>query len=396
MRHFAANEFELNNLCFSPETGTSLSEKLADCYRQFFVESKTNYKAHTVIRQTVFISAKSNSEYHQNKQKIFACAKLFFEELPPTSIIAQLPDNGSLILEIVCIEGLKPGDLTFKRNDVVSWLVLQQNSRKMIIAAGLSKNGESNCILQQSIHSFELLQHILEEEEMEFSDIIRQWNYIEKITAHADYNNSSSQHYQIFNDVRSKYYQQASFENGFPAATGIGMDFGGITIDFIAVKLENKSSIIGVKNPVQRDAYRYSKEVLAENNTMSDFCQTTPKFERAKAVITPEGKWLFVSGTAAISGEVSIMANSVEKQTEMTIQNILGLVSMENLQKYGINCGAEVALSYLRAYIKFKRDIPKVKEICRKYFPQIPITFVVADICRPELLVEIEGQAIIR
>ena len=394
MPHCTTNEFVINNLCFSPETGTTLSEKLDDCYKQF-VERTVNYTEQTVVRQTVFISAGSNSEYHQNKRKLFACAKLFFNELPPTSIIAQLPDNGSLILEIVCIQGIQPGEITFKRNDSASWLVLERNTRKMIIAAGLSEIMESNCILQQSIKAFELLQNILQEEEMAFSDVIRQWNYIEKITANTDYNNSISQHYQIFNDVRSRFYQKAHFENGFPAATGIGMDFGGINIDFIAAKTECKKSIIGVKNPVQLDAYHYSKEVLAENNAMSDFCQTTPKFERAKVLITPEGKWLFVSGTAAITGQMSSLQSCIEQQTEMTIQNILSLISTENLQKHGIDCGERVTLNYLRAYIKYKSDIAQAKKICRKYFPHIPIAFVVADICRPELLIEIEGQAAI-
>ena len=392
MPHFAVNDLVLNNLCFSPRTGTTLSEKLADCYKQF-AESTINYTAHSVIRQTVFISAESNSEYHQNKRKLFACAKLFFQDVPPTSIIAQQPDNGSLIVEIVCIQGLKPGELIFKQNDAASWLVLQRNTMKIIIAAGLSETLVSNCILQQSTTAFELLQNILLEEEMEFSDIIRQWNYIEKITAHADYNNSVSQHYQIFNDVRSKFYQLANFENGFPAATGIGMDFGGITIDFIAAKLESKASILGVKNPVQLDAYNYSEEVLAENSSMMDFCKTTPKFERAKVLITPEGKWIFVSGTAAITGQLSSLQSCIKQQTEMTIQNILSLISRENLHKNGIDCSRDVTLSYLRAYTKHKSDIPLVKEICRKYFPEIPIAFVVADVCRPELLIEIEGEA---
>ncbi|HAH25014.1 MAG TPA: PTS cellobiose transporter subunit IIC [Prolixibacteraceae bacterium] len=394
MPHFAVNGLVLNNLCFSPEAGTTLSEKLADCYKQY-AESTVNLTQHSVIRQTIFISSKSNSEYHQNKRKLFACAKLFFEKVPPTSIIAQLPDNGSLIVEIVCIEGLKPGELTFKQNDAASWLVIQRNAMKMIVAAGLSENKESNCILQQSTTAFELLQNILLEEEMEFSDIIRQWNYIEKITAHADYNNSVSQHYQIFNDVRTKFYQLSNFENGFPAATGIGMDFGGITIDFIAAKLDSKSSIIGVKNPVQHDAYNYSEEVLAENSAMIDFCKTTPKFERAKVLITPEGKWLFVSGTAAITGELSSEQSCIKQQTEMTIQNIQRLISPENLHNYGIDCSGKVTLKYLRAYIKHKSHIPQVKEICRKHFPEVHIAFVVADVCRPELLIEIEGEAVI-
>lgn len=386
-------ELVLKNLCFSPETGSTLTEKLADCYRQFDA-CTLNTAKHSVLRQTIFISAGTNSEYHQNKRKLISFAKHFFEVLPPTSIIAQYPDNGSLLVEITYIEGLYLGELTTKQSDVASWLVFRQNGIKMVVAAGLADNIETNSILQQSITAFELAQNILQEEEMEFSDIIRQWNYIEQITANANYNHSIGQHYQIFNDVRSKYYQKASFDHGFPAATGIGMDFGGINIDFMAVKTEYQNSVIGLKSPVQLDAYSYSSEVLAENNTMCDFCRTTPKFERAKVLITPESKWIFVSGTAAIKGQLSSGLQSVEQQTEMTIQNILSLISAENLSAHRIANVSEVNVSYLRAYIKYKDDLPLVKQICRKYFPLIPISFVVADICRPELLVEIEGQAV--
>lgn len=386
-------ELVLKNLCFSPETGSTLPEKLADCYRQFD-ECTLNTAKHSVIRQTIFISAGTNSEYHQNKRKLISFAKHFFDVLPPTSVISQLPDNASLLVEIAYLEGLHPGELTMKQSGMASWVVFRRNGIKLVVAAGLTGNIDSNSILQQSITAFELVQSILQAEEMEFSDIIRQWNYIEQITANTNHNDSASQHYQIFNDVRSKYYQKSGFENGFPAATGIGMDFGGIDIDFMAIKSGCENSIIGLKSPVQLDAYSYSKEVLAENNTMCDFCRTTPKFERAKVVITPESKWIFVSGTAAIKGQLSSGYQSVGQQTDMTIQSILSLISAENLSKHGIDSVAEVNISYLRAYIKYKEDLPVVKQICREYFPLIPISFVVADICRPELLVEIEGQAI--
>lgn len=386
----------LNNLCFSPETGTTLCEKLADCYRQF-TESSINkgYSKNSIIKQTVFISALSNSDYYQSREKLFACAKFYFDELPPTSIIAQFPDNGSLVLEIAYIEGIKPNELFRKQNDRSSWLVFQRGNMKMLFAAGLSESSDNGDIMQQSLDAFKLLHAILMEEKMEFSDIIRQWNYIEQITGIVNHNNSTSQHYQIFNDVRSKFYQLASFDNGFPAATGIGMEYGGISIDIIAAKLENKNSIIGLKSPVQLDAYAYSKEVLAENYTMGDFCRTTPKFERAKILISPENKWIFISGTAAIVGQASIPQLSVEQQTEMTIQNIKSLISPENLRKHGITPGEMATINHLRVYVKYKNDIQQVKDICLKYFPHLPITYAVADICRPELLVEIEGQAVI-
>lgn len=128
---------------------------------------------------------------------------------------------------------------------------------------------------------------------------------------------------------------------------------------------------------------------------MSDFCRTTPKFEHAKIFITPDNTWVFISGTAAIVGQASIPQLSVDQQTEMTIQNIRSLISPENLQKHGIIPGKEAILNHLRVYVKYKNDIQQVKDICLKYFPHLPIAYAVADICRPELLVEIEGQAVI-
>jgi enamine deaminase RidA (YjgF/YER057c/UK114 family) len=384
----------LKNICFSPQRGITLSDKLADCYKQF-VDSSANEAKFSVIKQTIFISARASTEYYQNKEKILTYAKLFFEVLPPTSVIAQLKQENDLIVEILYLEGLKEGELIIKENMLGSWLVVDHENMKIVVASGLSQQNTGGSILQQSINAFEQARTILEEEKMEWSDIIRQWNYIEQITANETNESLVSQHYQIFNDVRTKYYNQSKFENGFPAATGIGTDFGGICIDFIAARFNDKSIIIGLKNPAQVDAYAYSRQVLADNNVMSDFCRTTPKFERAKVVVTSLGQWIFVSGTAAITGETSMIDNAVEHQTELTIENILKLISSENLRNHGVKKIHEVRIDYLRAYVKYQKDIPLVMELCKKRFPEITIACVVADVCRPELLVEIEGLAVI-
>lgn len=389
-----STELILVNLCFSPEAGTTLSEKLADCYRQFS-ESNSDiaFSKNLIVKQTLFISAKNKSEYYQSKQKLLAFATYYLGILPPTSVLAQSPDNESIVLEVVYLQGAKPNELTRKRNEVASWCLFQRGDLKLIFAAGLSLDEESDDILNHSMDSFTKVQNILEEEGMIFSDIIRQWNYIEQITETVGLNGKKSQHYQIFNDVRSKYYRLADFINGYPAATGIGMDFGGISIDFIAAKSENQSSVIGIKSPVQIDAYNYTEAVLKENCAMNEFCRTTPKFERAKLFLTPENKWIFISGTAAILGQDSADKDSVEYQTEMTIQNIQQLISVRNLHRHGINATDEPIISYLRVYVKFKKDMLVVKQICDKYFADTPIAYIIADICRPELLVEIEGQA---
>jgi len=354
-----------------------------------------NFKR-TIVKQVIFISVESNEEYLQKKQELLATASDYFDFLPPTSIISQVPENGSLALELTTIENPESWGISYRKNETASWLVLKRCDVKMIFACGFGEAHENANFLDESNSAFRSLESVLKEEELNFSDIIRQWNYIEQITKNVNCNNSLSQHYQIFNDVRSKYYQKANFVNGFPAATGIGQDFGGIIIDIIAFKSDSKISIIPIKSPVQLDAYSYTKEVLAENNSMSDFCRTSPKFERAKLLTINNCNCVFVSGTAAIKGQASIPEVSVEVQTEMTIRNILSLISQENIKNHGVESNENVKLKFLRVYVKYANDISAVRIVCQNYFPQISAIYLVADICRPELLVEIEGFAILK
>ncbi len=395
MEGFNAANLNLLNVRFYPETGSGLCDKLNDCYRQFseLIENKGLTKEFTV-KQSIFFAASSLPEYLQNKQKLLSCANLFFPGLPPTSIISQSPDNGSVVLELTLLEGVRPGELVTKETSGARWSVFSRGDTRLVFAAGINAEGNYDDILQQSTSSFELAKQILGAENMSFSNVVRQWNYIAQIIKGIEVNGKSSQHYQIFNDVRSKYYETADFENGYPAATGIGIDWGGVVIDFIAANPDAVQSV-GIKSPVQLDAYIYSKEVLAENCTMSDFCQTTPKFERARLVNVCGAKWIFISGTAAIVGQMSDHHNSVEDQTEMTIDNIKSLISADNIRRFGIETVADPTITNLRVYVKHKADFEAVKQICCKHFTAIPLSFVVADICRPELLLEIEGHAVL-
>jgi len=127
---------------------------------------------------------------------------------------------------------------------------------------------------------------------------------------------------------------------------------------------------------------------------MCDYCGTTPKFERAKILTYVSNKWVLISGTAAISGQMSDNELSAKHQTEMTIQNILQLISAENLTKHGINSEERATIQSLRVYVKYRKDITEVNAVCTDFFPGLPIMYVIADICRPELLVEIEGFAV--
>ena len=138
---------------------------------------------------------------------------------------------------------------------------------------------------------------------------------------------------------------------------------------------------------------------MGENETG----KTTPKFERGKIVFTPENIDIYVSGTAAILGELTIEQHDIESQTVTTIENILELVSMENL-KNNISDDLKTRIdslpdplpfSNVRAYVKHISDIETVRKICNRYFGDCPMIILKADICRNNLLVEIEGSIFI-
>ena len=52
-----------------------------------------------------------------------------------------------------------------------------------------------------------------------------------------------------------------------------------------------------------------------------------------------------------------------------------------------------INIKYFRAYVKNYKDIEIVKKLCKEAFPNTDGIYVVADICRDELLTEIEGYA---
>ena len=67
---------------------------------------------------------------------------------------------------------------------------------------------------------------------------------------------------------------------------------------------------------------------------------------------------------------------------------------MENLQNHGISNVNNIPFpSYIRVYVKNKEDIMVVQKICQQYYGDIPALYLVSDVCRDDLLVEIEGVA---
>lgn len=371
-----------------PASGAVFEEQVANCIDQLdeFIHQEDDRQLY-ITQQTFFISAKTRQEYEERaaliKEQLSArCGK----SLPATSIVAQAPaGDRDVVLELICSKAADGKQITYKSLSGISYTLIEYQGYKTVHGAGLmGQVGDS--ITEASERAFEMALAILKEEGLTIKNIIRQWNYIENIAIVEE--ESAPQNYQDFNDVRARYYGQVNFDQGYPAATGIGQDTGGIIIGFIAVSDSENISIKPIANPGQIDAHRYSELVL-EGNSLE---KCTPKFERAKLVTIGTRNYIYVSGTASILGEETVHVGDVEKQTLTTIENIKRLFSRENQDALGLNFDvAKIQFSHLRVYVKYKKDIPAVQKVCEAELNCKSSLYLESDVCREDLLVEIEG-----
>ncbi len=111
----------------------------------------------------------------------------------------------------------------------------------------------------------------------------------------------------------------------------------------------------------------------------------------------PDDATVYVSGTAAIRGEGSCAGEDVAGQTRTTMENIEFLCSPENINSRGeIVTGKGREFGLLRVYVKNPDHLGQVREYMDGHYANIPKFYLYADVCRPELLVEIEGVAYIK
>ncbi len=324
-------------------------------------------------------------EYHHLLSDIKSVIyNLLGRKVPVTLIPQYLLPHGGLSLEIYTLEG--SAEIHVEEREGVCYGFIENNEESTLIIEGIPSSDFSESVAQQSQEVFGKMDHLLSSYGFAVDDIVRQWNYIGNIVSYKN----GKQNYQEFNDARSCYYKKGCWENGYPAATGIGISSEGIIVGGIAFKKASADvqGIYPIDNSLQVAAHVYSKKVLIDDGL--DAIKSTPKFERAKLIETKEGVCCFVSGTAAIRGEESMEASSAKLQTIMTIENIEYLVSKENLIKYG--CKAH-DLKYVKVhvYVKNKADYEEVKSVVAEAYPHLPVAYTVADVCRSELLVEIES-----
>lgn len=348
---------------------------------------------------TVFVASEDDADFFQKKKEAITLFKNHFEVLP-LCVLAQAPANNSLIALEMCFTDTSV-IVNYKRwNDQMCYTIAFEGECRYLFSAGLAMNVQPNehipSLKIQSESAFSIMQSILTKEQFAMDQVVRQWNYIPRLVEEVDDEGKTFQNYQIFNEIRQKYYSYYKKKNGYPAATGIGSSNGVVTISFIAVSDTLCECSYELSNPNQIDAYNYGQEVLI-GDPLLELQKKTPLFERGKVMCESEQSTFFISGTASILGQETVYLDDVAGQTKQTIQNITSLMSPDATKGAAqiIPMNLPKELAYLRVYIKDKSDFPIVRQICEKeYGANSFINYVEAEVCRTNLLVEIEGEFI--
>ncbi len=216
--------------------------------------------------------------------------------------------------------------------------------------------------------------------------LCRAWHYLPAINSPE----KSLERYRRFSLGRHDAFidKGRTIERDAPAASALGCDSSGdanngqLVIYFIASATRGTP----LENPRQVSAYHYPEH----------YGPRSPTFARALIAPAPQSVF-YVSGTASIVGHETRHIDDARAQTRETIENIVAL--QVEAKRLGASYSNQV--SHMKIYIRHLSDLAAVKEEVDSAFADaiavegnatwnVQKVYLQADICRSDLLVEIE------
>ena len=203
--------------------------------------------------------------------------------------------------------------------------------------------------------------------------LIRIWHYLPEI--HRD--ERSLERYKRFSLGRHEAFvaKGRAISKDAPAASAVGKRPGNTVICFLAAPHRG----IPIENPRQVSAYSYPQQ----------YGPRGPTFSRALFSSWDDLRQLYISGTAAISGHRSQHEGDAHAQAVETILNLRSI--MDEAHASGLIDARQNADLLFKVYLR-RPDMRAIVEAqLRQAFGESPsILYLQADICRRELLLEIE------
>ncbi|MGD0519324.1 MAG: dioxygenase [Thermoguttaceae bacterium] len=373
----------------APRNGATIQEQAEDALGTIERLIKKESAPGSIVMQSVFLRDMADQVACREIMRDF-----YGKELPATTYIPQPPCEGKLLaieaLGVGCGQGeveivRKSEQTVITRHDGITW----------VHVADIHCGNEAGTVYDRTISAFRLADERLAAAGFRFEEVVRTWLYLGDITGME----GQVQRYRELNRARTDFYRNLKFVPGltprgwekpvFPASTGIGAEGKDVTISCMAMRSDRPDAMLApLENPGQTSAYDYAHQYGSES----------PKFCRAMAVAVGDFATTFISGTASITSSETRHLDDIRGQTLQTLDNIEALIAADNFRGHGLaGFGATLGdLALARVYLKRHEDYALAKDICEARLGDLPTIYAVGDICRPELLVEIEGIAFCR
>jgi chorismate lyase/3-hydroxybenzoate synthase len=266
------------------------------------------------------------------------------------------------------------GRVHYRFNDEVMFGCLSIDEREVCATTGAAANAKdaAEALLRAAEIAYEEVFAVLEA--TQHRHLIRIWNYVPAINVAA----AGEERYRLFNSARQAAFRKSgrAVIGSVPAACALGSPAGARLCVYL---LAARHPSMTIENPRQTSAYHYPPK----------FGKHSPTFSRACIYGGARHANLYISGTASIVGHETIHHGDAEAQTRESLININALLDEANrisgAKRYSMNT------LKLKVYVRRPADLPAIQAIVsREQSAESPL-YLHADICREDLLVEIEA-----
>ncbi|GMU42913.1 MAG: pteridine-dependent deoxygenase [Xanthomonadales bacterium] len=202
--------------------------------------------------------------------------------------------------------------------------------------------------------------------------VLRIWSYLARIND----GDGDAERYRQFCVGRQLALERAWFEAD-PAATVIGLPDRSHKLRLLWLAAKTPGRMLD--NPRQLNPRQYPPEYGPE----------PPRFSRAALWQCSRGGALLISGTASVVGHSSRHPGQIGAQLAETKRNLDSLLRVAN-EATGIDSQWGEG-TVLRAYVRHENHFTLAEDFLREHFPGAACAVLQGEVCRRELLCEIEG-----
>ena len=263
-------------------------------------------------------------------------------------------------MQLWAVTGVRTAPVTV--DGAVVGTVFTRDGARWCRLGGLVPRDLSQSRRDQTRAVFTLMERALEAAGLGFEDVARTWFY----------NHAMLEWYREFNEVRTAFFwDHGVFDRLVPASTGIGgANAAGAALTAGVLAVRGAKAAL-VPSPLQCPAPNYGSS-----------------FSRAVEIAAGTGRFLTVSGTASIDpAGNSVFIGDMDRQVELTLDVVHAILASRGMDWKDVCRGI--------GYFKRLEDAPALgRALAARGIAPLPLISANTDICRDELLFEMEVDAV--